>query len=66
MTKVRIHLENALSYLNIDQEIDRLVSPRHTDKDALVYLPRRVAAEIASARREVQAALDELAKESPP
>lgn len=65
MTKVRIHLENAMAYLNIDDELDRLVSPRHTDKDALVYLPRRVAKDVANARREIQAALEELPKDLP-
>ncbi len=65
MSKVRIHLENAIAYLNIDQELDRLVSPRHTDKDALVYLPTRVAKDVISARREIKAALDELAKDLP-
>jgi hypothetical protein len=49
-----------LAHLNIDHELDRLVSPRHTDKDALIYLPTRVAKEIANARREIQAALDYL------
>jgi hypothetical protein len=65
VTKVRIHLENAMGYLNIDDELDRLVSPRHTDKDALVYLPRRVAKDVANARREIQAALEELPKDLP-
>jgi hypothetical protein len=65
VSKVRIHLENAMAYLNIDQELDRLVSPRHTDKDALVFLPARVAKDVVSARREIKAALDELPKDSP-
>ena len=65
MSKVRIHLENAMAYLNIDPELDRLVSPRHTDKDALVYLPRRVAKDVANARHEIQAALEELPKDLP-
>ncbi len=64
MQKVRSHLETALAHLNLDDELDRLVSPRHTDKEALVYLPRRVAKDIASARREIQAALDELSKDA--
>lgn len=64
MSKVRIHLQNALGYLAIDAELERLVTPRHTDKDALVYLPRRVAKDVVSARREIKAALEELA-ESP-
>ena len=64
MSKVRIHLENAIAYLNIDPELDRLVSPRHSDKDALVFLPRRVAKDVANARREIQAALEELAKDA--
>jgi len=54
-----------MAYLNIDDELDRLVSPRHTDKDALVYLPRRVAKDVANARREIQAALEELPKDLP-
>ena len=62
MTKARIHLENALAYLKVDAELDRLTAPRHSDKDALVFLPRRVAKDVANARREIQAALDELEK----
>jgi hypothetical protein len=65
MSKVRIHLEKAIALLDIDQELDRLVSPRHTDKDALVFLPTRVAKDVVSARREIEAALDELAKDLP-
>jgi len=65
VSKVRIHLEKAIALLDIDQELDRLVSPRHTDKDALVFLPTRVASDVVSARREIEAALDELAKDPP-
>jgi hypothetical protein len=65
VTKVRLHLENAMSYLSLDDDLDRLVSPRHTDKEALVYLPRRVAKDIANARREIKAALDELSEDAP-
>ncbi len=59
------HVEAALAHLNLDDEIGRLVSPRHTDHDRHVYLPRRVAEELAAARREIQAARDELTPESP-
>jgi len=64
LERARIHLRNALAYLNIDHELDRLTDPRHTDKDALVYLPRRVARDVANARREIHAALDELSKDA--
>jgi hypothetical protein len=57
------HIEAALAHLNLDEEIDRLVSPRHTDHDRHVYLPRRVAEEFAKAREEIQAAIDELTRE---
>jgi hypothetical protein len=65
VSKVRVRLEKAIALLDIDQELDRLVSPRHTDKDALVFLPTQVARDVVSARREIEAALDELAKDSP-
>jgi hypothetical protein len=60
VNKARIHLENALAYLSIDRELGRMVTPMHTDKEVLVYLPNRVARDVASARREIRAALDEL------
>ena len=63
-TAVLSHIEAALAHLNLDEEIDRLVSPRHTDHDRHVYLPRKVAEEFAAARRELLAAIDELTAES--
>lgn len=63
MTTIRARLESALARLNVDAELDRLVEPRHTDHDRHVYLPRKVAEEIAAARREIQAAIDELTAE---
>jgi hypothetical protein len=59
LSQVRSHLEAALAELNIDDELNRLVNPRHTDHDRHAYLPRRVADAIARARSEVEAALDE-------
>jgi hypothetical protein len=59
---VRERLETALAHLNIDDELDRLVNPRHTDHDRHAYLPKKVADQISTARREIQAALDELPK----
>jgi len=47
--------------LNLEDELDRLINPRHTDHDRHVYLPKKVAEQIAKARQEIQAALDELA-----
>jgi hypothetical protein len=64
MTKLRTHLENALARLNLDDELDRLVNPRHTDHDRHAYLPTKIASEIEAARLEMQAALDELPKEA--
>jgi hypothetical protein len=59
---VRERLETALAHLNIDDELDRLVNPRHTDHDQHAYLPKKVADKISTARRDIQAALDELPK----
>jgi hypothetical protein len=53
----RSHLEAALALLDLDAELDRLIEPRHTDHDRHVFLPRKVAEQIAAARREIQAAL---------
>ncbi len=58
----RNHLEAALALLDLDGELDRLIEPRHTDHDRHVYLPRKVAEQIAAARREIRAALNEQAK----
>jgi MoxR-like ATPase len=65
MTRVRTHLETALAHLNLDDELDRLINPRHTDHDRHAFLPRKLADEISKAREEVQAALDELPKDAP-
>ena len=65
MTRIRTHLEKALAHLNLDDELDRLINPRHTDHDRHAFLPRKLADEISKAREEVQAALDELAKDAP-
>jgi hypothetical protein len=65
MTTIRTRLEIALAHLNLDDELDRLLNPRHTDHDRHAYLPQKVADEISRARKEIQAALDELPKEKP-
>lgn len=57
---IRSHVDAALAYLDIDDELDRLIHPRHTDLDNRAYLPRRVAENLAAARRELEAALDKL------
>jgi hypothetical protein len=56
----RSHLEAALELLELSEELDRLVNPRHTDHDRHTYLPRKIADRIAAARREIQAAADAL------
>ena len=60
LQSIRSHIDAALAHLNIDDELDRLVNPRHTDHDRHVYLPKKVADEMAAARREIQVAIDEL------
>ena len=65
MTGTRKHLEIALAHLNLEDELDRLLNPRHTDHDRHAYLPQKVAEEISKARGEIQAALDELPKDAP-
>jgi hypothetical protein len=57
---LRAHLEAALKRLDIDDELDRLVNPRHTDHDRHAYLPRKIADQVAAARRDIQKALDAL------
>jgi len=47
MTKIRTHLEIALAHLNLDDELDRLMNPRHTDHDRHPYLPAKVADDIS-------------------
>jgi hypothetical protein len=64
LKQVRRHLEAALGHLNLDDELDRLVNPRHTDHDRHVYLLTKVAKEIAAAREAVQAAIEALEKEN--
>jgi hypothetical protein len=63
LTEIRTHLKAALAHLELDDELDRLLNPRHTDHDRHKFLPKKVADEIASARREIQAALDQLSKD---
>jgi hypothetical protein len=65
MTTIRTRLETALAHLNLDDELDRLLNPRHTDHDRHAYLPQKVADEISRARKEIQAALDELPMGAP-
>ena len=65
MNKARKHLESALTHLNLDDELDRMLNPRHTDHDRHAYLPQKVADEISRARKEIQSALDELPKDAP-
>ena len=57
---MRNHLQAALDQLDLGDELDRLTNPRHTDHDRHVYLPRKVADGIASARREIQKAIEAL------
>jgi len=59
-SQVRQHLEAAIAALNIDDELDRLVNPRHTDHDRHAYLPTKVASAVAQARSELQGALQAL------
>jgi hypothetical protein len=56
-SRVRHHLEAAIAALNLDDELDRLINPRHTDHDRHAYLPKRVADAIAHARSELEGAL---------
>jgi hypothetical protein len=63
MSQIQSHLEAALEHLNLDDELDRLINPRHTDHDRHAYLPRKVASEIAKAREAIQAAIDELSEQ---
>ena len=65
VTKARKHLESALVHLNLDDELDRMLNPRHTDHDRHAFLPKKVADEISRARKEIQSALDELPKDAP-
>lgn len=65
MNKTRAHLKAALDHLNLDEELDRLLNPRHTDHDLHAYLPQKVAAEVQEARKEIQAALDSLPADAP-
>ena len=64
MATARERLESALAHLNLDDELDRLVAPRHTDHDRHAYLPKKVVEEIDAARREIQAALVELSQDA--
>jgi hypothetical protein len=57
LSRVRQHLEAALASLNIEDELDRLVNPRHTDHDRHAFLPNRVAEAVARARSELEGAL---------
>jgi hypothetical protein len=65
MIKIRAHLKAALAHLNLDDELDRLLNPRHTDHDLHAYLPQKVADEVLEARKEIQAALDSLPADEP-
>ena len=57
---VRAHLDSALGHLDIDDYLDRLVNPRHTDHDRHAFLPSKVATAVAAAREELRAAIEEL------
>jgi hypothetical protein len=54
---MRHHIEAALAALNIDDDLDRLIKPRHTDHDRHAYLPKKVTDAIADARSELKGAL---------
>jgi hypothetical protein len=56
----RHHLEAALNRLELDDELERLINPRHTDHDRHAYLPRKIADQIEAARREIKNALEAL------
>ncbi len=60
LSRVRRHIEAALAALNIDDELDRLVKPRHTDHDRHAFLPNRVADAVARGRSELEGALQAL------
>ena len=64
LRSVRSHIDAALQHLDIDDELDRMLNPRHTDLDNRAYLPRKVAQEFAAVRRELEAALAELSKDA--
>ena len=57
---MRAHLAAALESLELDDELDRLVHPRHTDHDRHAFLPKEVARAVEAARREIREALEEL------
>lgn len=60
LREIRSHIDAAEAFLDMDDELDRLLNPRHTDHDRHVYLPTKVAENLAAARRELEAALAEL------
>ena len=57
LRRVSHPLEAAIAALNLDDELDRLINPRHTDHDRHAYLPKRVADAIAHARSELEGAI---------
>jgi len=60
LSRIRRHLKAALAALDVDDELDRLINPRHTDHDRHAYLPKRVADAVARARSELKGALQAL------
>jgi len=60
LNRIRRHLKAALAALDVDDELDRLINPRHTDHDRHAYLPKRVADAVARARSELKGALQAL------
>lgn len=60
LRRAREHIEAALERLPSDEDVDRLVNPRHTDHDRHVFLPTKVSRGFAAAQEALQAAIDEL------
>lgn len=63
MEEVRAHLSRALSHLQVDADLRKLLNPRHTDHDHHIYTPKTVARSLIAARREIYAALAGLERE---
>lgn len=60
LSRVRHRVEAAIAALDIGDELDRLVNPRHTDHDRHAYLPTKVADAVVHARSELEGALEEI------
>lgn len=58
--EVAAHVKAALDHLSLDDELERLVNPRHTDHDRHAFLPKKIAQAVEAARAELRKALEEL------